>query len=409
MESAAFHSTPEQYRKYQKRSIDNALLDGRLAESDVPYVREFIEEVSSTGNLSAQRKFKITSNLTNTIQHLPPAQEMILADIYAAAEAIKYAKRPDGQEYSPNTKADFIRILKRYVVWLIENEHVKIDLKKVKRIRVPAYTSKVKSEADILTEAEVKKLIETPRSLRYRALLGVTYEAGLRIQEAAYLKWSDVRFHEWGCTVRTAVKTEKERIIPVIAYRELLSQWQTEHPDPNPDSYVFLNYHNSPLKYQSILKTIRGFCAKADIQKHFTPHILRHSRVTHVLRSGMQETIAKQVFWGNVNSDMIAVYAHLTNDDARNEFARLAGIEIPKEEEESSEIQPVQCKRCLHVMPPGSRFCARCGMALSVEAAESVDAVIAAAEAVISDPNDPEALTILLEARMKMAKNNKQE
>ncbi|WP_243668372.1 hypothetical protein [Methanoculleus chikugoensis] len=42
-------------------------------------------------------------------------------------------------------------------------------------------------------------------------------------------------------------------------------------------------------------------------------------------------------------------------------------------------------------------------MTLTVEAAESLNTVIRAAEAVISNPNDPEVLTILLEARARMA------
>jgi|LSQX01.1.fsa_nt_gb site-specific recombinase XerD len=404
MEVAAFHSTPDQYREYQKKSIKSALSDGRLAEEDISYVREFIEEVAATGNLSQQRRFKITSNLMNSIHHLPPAREMCLADVYAAIDALKCARKSDGTEYSVNTKADYIRIVKRYVLWLIENEHVRIDGAKVKKIRVPAYTPKVKSESDILTEEEVKRIIETPRSIRYRALLGILYEGGFRIQEMAYLRWSDVLFFEWGCRIRTDGKTEKERNVPIIAYREHLAQWRTEHPNPAPENFVFLNNHNRPLKYQSIEKVIKGFCKSAGIEKHVTPHILRHSRVTHVLRAGMQETIAKKTFWGNVNTDMIGVYGHLTSDDARDEFARLAGIEIPEKEKAVSELQPVQCPSCHKVMPPGSGFCARCGMTLTAAAAESLNTVIKAAEAVIANPNDPEALTILLEARTRMAR-----
>jgi len=43
-------------------------------------------------------------------------------------------------------------------------------------------------------------------------------------------------------------------------------------------------------------------------------------------------------------------------------------------------------------------------MTLTAEAAETVNTVIKAAEAVVANPNDPEALTILLEARARMAR-----
>lgn len=100
---------------------------------------------------------------------------------------------------------------------------------------------------------------------------------------------------------------------------------------------------------------------------------------------------------------MIATYSHLVDEDVDNAFAALAGVELPESDRASESPEPVQCGQCHCVMPPGSRFCARCGMTLTVEAAESLNTVIRAAEAVISNPNDPEVLTILLEARARMA------
>ena len=42
-----------------------------------------------------------------------------------------------------------------------------------------------------------------------------------------------------------------------------------------------------------------------------------------------------------------------------------------------------------------SRFCARCGLTLTVEAAKSLNTVIRAAEAVVANPNDPEARAMM--------------
>lgn len=401
----AFHSRAEQYRTYEKRSIEKAIQEGRIAPEDVKLIKMFLAEANSTGDLSPQRKFKLACNLMNAVQYLPPVKDLALPDVYDARDSIKTATRADGKPYTKNTVADLIRILKRYVVWLAENDHVKIDLQKLKKtVKVPAYISKTKTEDAILTEEEVLTLINAPHSLRYRALLGVLYEGGLRIHEVAAMRWSDVIFSEWGCRIRTAGKTEKERTIPVIAYRELLAKWRTEHPDPRPDNLVFLNYHNKPLKYQSIAQTITKFAEDAGIEKHVTPHILRHSRITHVLRRGMQETLAKKCFWGNENSDMLKVYAHLTTGDAEVAFARMAGVEIPDDDEQSAAMDPVQCSQCHTINPPGTRFCGRCGMPQVVEAAESLNMVIRAAEAVVANPNDPEALTILLEARARMSR-----
>jgi len=341
--------------------------------SDAKYIREFLAEVNTQNNLSAQRKFKLMSNLTNVFQHLPPVEEITIADLYDAVEGIKGStNRRTGKPYTKNTQNDLLRILKRFATWLVENKYSDMDLLKIKKIKIPAYLSKTKTDDSILTEEEAKMVIETPHSLRYRALLGILYEGGFRIQEIADMRWSDVRFTQWGARIRTAGKTEKERHVPIIMYREFLSQWQSEHSDPRPDNYVFLNYHNQPLKYQSISKNIQKFCRDAGIERKITPHIFRHSRVTHVLRRGMQETLCKKTFWGNENTDMLKVYSHLTADDAEKAFAKMAGVEIP-EETVTGAMEPAQCPRCATINTPGSRFCATCGLALDDNALQSFE------------------------------------
>lgn len=258
-------------------------------------------------------------------------------------------------------------------------------------MKVPAYVSKTKTEDAILTEEEVLTLINTPHSLRYRALLGVLYEGegGFRIHEVAAMRWDDVIFNDWGCRIRTDGKTEKERTVPIIAYRELLAQWRTEHPDPRPDNLVFLNYHNKPLKYQSVAKSITEFAREAGIEKHVTPHILRHSRITHVLRKGMQETLCKKTFWGNENSDMLKVYSHLTAEDTEAAFARMAGVNIPEEEDQSAALDPVQCPQCHTINPPGSQHCCRCGIGLTAEARDSFQGILAELRTIAAGRPDP--------------------
>ena len=231
------------------------------------------------------------------------------------------------------------------------------------------------------------------------------YEAGLRSGEVASLKWKDVTFHEWGAKVRTAEKTGRLRTIPIITYRENLAKWKSSYPgDPTGDNLEFLTSRGEPMQYRGLAKAVSNFAKAAGIKKKITLHTFRHSRITHALRGGMQETLAKKAFWGNQTTKMINTYSHLVDEDVDNAFAALAGVELPENGRASEAPEPVQCGQCHLVMPPGSRFCARCGMTLTAEAAETVNTVIKAAEAVVANPNDPEALTILLEARAKMAR-----
>lgn len=394
MREGCFHSSDKQYKEYEKRSIDKAIYNETISKGDANKIREFLAEISSQNNISAQRKFKLATNLTNVFQHLPDAGEITIADVYQAVEDIKNATNPKtGKQYTRNTQSDLLRVLKRFCLWLCENGYSDMNIAKLKKIKVPAYISKTKSDDSILTEEEVLAVIQAPKSLRYRAMLGILYEGGFRIQEIAYMKWHDVRFTQWGARIRTDGKTEKERNVPIIMYRELLAQWQTEHPNPAPENYVFLNYHNKPLKYQSVLKNIREFCKAAEIERKITPHIFRHSRITHCLRRGMQETLCKKTFWGNESTDMLKVYSHLTPDDAEAAFAKMAGVEIADQEETTGgSMEPVQCRECTHINPPGTHFCGRCGSKLTAEATKYSNETVRLVEILVNRMPESERL-----------------
>jgi integrase/RNA polymerase subunit RPABC4/transcription elongation factor Spt4 len=402
MENERFHHSAEEYFAFAEKSLTAAEEEGRITPEDAGLIREYVAESSS--KLSPGRQFKTTYTLIAVRRYLPPFLETKKADLLAGINRMRYAKKDDGTPYAKNTIADYVRFTKRFFLWLAKRGYVEIPADVIKEIKNPQYNTQTKTEDNILTGEEVSRLIEAAKSIKYKALLGVMYEAGLRSGEVASLKWKDVTFHEWGAKIRTAEKTGRLRTIPIISYRQFLADWKASYPgDPTGDNFVFLTSRGDPMQYRGLAKAVHNFAKAAGIKKKITLHSFRHSRITHALRGGMQETLAKKAFWGNQSTQMIATYSHLVDEDVDNAFAALAGVELPVSGRASEAPEPVQCPNCHLVMPPGSRFCGRCGMTLTAEAAETVNTVIKAAEAVVANPNDPEALTILLEARAKMA------
>ena len=405
MENERFHHSAEEYFAFAEKSLTAAEEEGRITPEDAGLIREYVAESSS--KLSPGRQFKTVYTLIAARRYLPPFLETKKADLLAGVNRMRYAKKDDSTPYAKNTIADYVRFTKRFFLWLAKRGYADIPADVIKEIKNPQYNTQTKTEDNILTGEEVSRLIEAAKSIKYKALLGVMYEAGLRSGEVASLKWKDVTFHEWGAKIRTAEKTGRLRTIPIITYREYLAKWKSSYPgDPTGDNFVFLTSRGDPMQYRGLAKAVSNFAKAAGIEKKITLHSFRHSRITHALRGGMQETLAKKAFWGNQSTQMIATYSHLVDEDVDNAFAALAGVELPVSGRASESPEPVQCPNCHLVMPPGSRFCSRCGMTLTAEAAETVNTVIKAAEAVVANPNDPEALTILLEARAKMAMKN---
>ncbi len=376
MENERFHHSAEEYFGFIEKSLTAAEEDGRITPEDAWLIREYVAESSS--KLSPGRQFKTVYTLIASRRYLPPFTETKKADLLTGINRMRYAKKDDGTPYAKNTIADYVRFAKRFFLWLAKRGHVDIPADVIKEIKNPQYSTQTKTENNIMTGEEVSRLIDAAKSIKYKALLGVMYEAGLRSGEVASLKWKDVTFHEWGAKVRTSEKTGRLRTIPIITYREYLAKWKSSYPgDPTGDNYVFLTSRGEPMQYRGLSKAVHNFAKAAGIKKKITLHSFRHSRITHALRGGMQETLAKKAFWGNQSTMMIATYSHLVDEDVDNAFASLAGVELPESDRASEAPEPVQCPSCHKVMPPGSGFCARCGMALSPSARDDFDGALA--------------------------------
>jgi len=120
---------------------------------------------------------------------------------------------------------------------------------------------------------------------RDTALMSLLYGAGLRINEALSLNLRDVPAAE--NALRVTGKGNKQRIVPLIAaVRAALTLWLQLHPNPAPDSPLFLGERGTRLNAGVVQKTLRDFRRLNNLPEHATPHALRHSFATHLLSNG---------------------------------------------------------------------------------------------------------------------------
>jgi site-specific recombinase XerD len=331
-----------------------------------------VAEISATRHISSGRAFKLYYTLVKFREFIGPFRENTIADIYTGIDLVRTAKNPDGtSRYKQNTLGDFIRFLKRFYLWMCENHYTIINEKKIQKIRPPSYDTSTKTAEMLLTEEEVKAMIEACQNSRDRAIIATLYEGGLRIGEIAALKWKDVKFTDWNATITTAFKTGKSRTIPLVMARSYLAAWRNDYPLPvTSDSFTFLNNKHTPIGYAGIAKQLRIIAGRAGIKKHITPHIFRHTRATIMIRQGYGEAIIKKLLWGNLNSDMFSTYLHLVDGDVERVIAEKAGV--AQKDQRSKALESRQCPRCFTVNGPTLGFCGTCGFELTKEAMEKV-------------------------------------
>jgi integrase/recombinase XerD len=134
------------------------------------------------------------------------------------------------------------------------------------------------------------------------------------------------------------------------------------------------------LQYAGVAKQIKTIAARAGITRKITPHIFRHSKITHLIRDRAQESMIKLFGWGNTATDMMdKCYGHVTDEDVNAEMARVAGVQI-EERPRSKVLEPRQCPHCGEINGPTRRWCVKCETALTEEDREKVKVATEQAE-----------------------------
>jgi integrase/recombinase XerD len=178
---------------------------------------------------------------------------------------------------------------------------------------------------DVLTVADAEKLLaaptlDEPLAFRDRALLELAYGAGLRVSEWVTLGVKDALLDEG--LVRVFGKGSKERLVPIgrraiaavaVYQRELRPKLERG----GGKGALFLNARGAPLSRMGAWKILRKYVTIAKIEKHVTPHTLRHSFATHLLEGGA-DLRAVQEMLGHASIATTQIYTHVDREFLRS-------------------------------------------------------------------------------------------
>jgi integrase/recombinase XerD len=165
----------------------------------------------------------------------------------------------------------------------------------------------------ILSPEEVARLIDSARNLYHRALIMTVYSCGLRRIEACRLKVSDIDSKRMMIRVSHG-KGGVDRDVPLSpALLDTLRQyWRWMRPQ----IYLFPGTEKGwrvdrPITAKMIWAAVQCAAKRASIDKHVSPHILRHSYATHQLEAGA-DLKTLQVLLGHDDLATTSRYLHLS-------------------------------------------------------------------------------------------------
>lgn len=160
----------------------------------------------------------------------------------------------------------------------------------------------------VLSGEEVNRLLSCVKCHKHRVFLLTQYAAGLRLNEAAHLKISDIDSQRMQLRVESG-KGQKTRVVPMSPrlLHELREYWKVYRPAV----YLFPGKTpDTPLQPTTIQKMFKVAAKEAGILKDVTPHTLRHSYATGLLEAGVDLLMISRLL-GHASFSTTMIYLHV--------------------------------------------------------------------------------------------------
>lgn len=206
----------------------------------------------------------------------------------------------DRKESSASTLNIVINALKFYYGGILKRNFA-YDIKRPK---------KDKKLPVVLSREEVSRILSSVANVKHRAILMLTYSAGLRVGEVVRLKIEDIDAQRKLIHVRGA-KGRKDRytLLSDVALKILKIYTESHQPKvwlfPSTDA-------ESHITTRTAQRIFEQACGNAGIKKEVTVHSLRHSFATHLLESGIDLRYIQELL-GHKSSKTTEIYTHVSN------------------------------------------------------------------------------------------------
>jgi integrase/recombinase XerD len=297
---------------------------------------KFFSGYFSTNERTKKTKAAYCSDLA---QFTAFAGEDILLKSVSGAVIERWCARLREQQYAPTSIRRKMVVLKVFCSYWVRNG----SLKESPFWRVKLSYGKVEQLPRALSAREMRKLLlqarrgysftqaalndevatqfnslkaSSPayRSLRNMALVDLLFATGMRVGEVASLNVQDFlpresvfRVKGKGGRDRLAIVVDEETVRVQRAYLEAREQIETKSPA------LFLNSSGRRLTTQGIANVIAQLTDGAGIERHVTPHMLRHTVATLLLRNGADIRVVQE-FLGHASIATTQRYTHVTKD-----------------------------------------------------------------------------------------------
>ncbi len=281
------------------------------------YIKEFHYYLISELHLSSNTWHSYESDVSKYVEFLVKNYKINDPKDVEISHLKSYIDSLHRKKIEPSSQSRKLSAIKSFHKFLLKERYVQTNI--TTSIDLP---KQVKKLPTVLSIAEVDLLLntlntDTPIETRNKAMIELAYASGLRVSELVDITLSDL--HLDSGFIQVHGKGNKERIVPVgeIAIDSLnyylndaRLQLLKKHND-----YVFLNGRDgNKMTRQAFFLIIKDKVKQAGIKKEISPHKLRHSFASHLLKNGVDLRLIQELL-GHEDISTTERYTHIQNDD----------------------------------------------------------------------------------------------
>ena len=222
-----------------------------------------------------------------------------------------YADHVASLGYKDKTYRNKLVVVRSFIRYLYAKEIVAIRPESVELPKMKEH------EANFLDFDEQEQLLSSIEDCRTLAIVQILLRSGLRISELVDLRTDDL--FERSIVVRKG-KGGKPRVTFITQEaEEAIAKYLATKPYTR---FMFTNIRGNQLSRQFIARVISDAGNLAGLRKHISPHTLRHTFATNMLREGARaEDI--QPMMGHANIATTRMYLHFTNPYLKERYDKI--------------------------------------------------------------------------------------
>ncbi len=272
--------------------------------------QEFLKKLETELKISKNSEYTLRNYLASNsflIDFSKKSPEQVTID------DVKMYMAENLTEKSSSSTILFLAAIK-YAYSTILNKDLTAGIKRPKKERrIPS----------VLSKQEIKNLLENINNSKSKLMISMIYACGFRVSELVNLKIQDLDFNEKIGHARQA-KGKKDRVFNIPEFLIPNLKQQIESQKTNNKEYLFTG-PKGKLSSRNIQKIVSKAAKKAEIEKHVSPHTLRHSFATHLLENGIDIRMIQELL-GHADLSTTQIYTHVSTEQLKKIKSPIEGL-----------------------------------------------------------------------------------